>query len=333
MTVTPVTDIERSGWSNQTQAKSQVSSNRNGPSHSKGYDMPVIQERISISVETIMLATDFSQASESAAVFAKALAKRFCSIVEIAHIFNSSTIDSYEAAIVGLPIEQRRQNSQEQLESLQNEFRSYGIASRSVSSDGHRPGHDLLKLAKKDKIELIVAGTRSKRGMERLLLGSTAEQILRGSTCPVLTVGPKVQMPTETVLSFKSILFATNFSVEAAKAATFALSFAEDSGSHIYYCHVIAPYPEAQGEAPIVDGMFEAALKMMIPDISYEWCSPEAVIEHGEAAKGILTIAEKVHADLIVVGPRKASFLLSHIGHGVTPDLLAEARCPVLTVC
>jgi nucleotide-binding universal stress UspA family protein len=296
-------------------------------------DMPVIQDRVTVSVETIMLATDFSPAAEKAALFAKALARRFASTVEIAHIFDPSTVDSYEETILSLPVDERRQNSQDRLEALQHDFLDAGIKALSVCSEGHRPAHDILELARKDSINLIVTGTKSSRGVGRLLLGSTAEAILRAATCPVLTVGPKAQVPPDGVLAFKSILFATDFSAQASKAAIFALSFAEDSGSHLYYCHVIAAYPGSQRERPMVDAMFEAALKKMIPDVSYEWCSPESVVEHGEAVKGILAVAERVHADLIVVGPRKASFLLSHLEHGVTHDLLAEASCPVLTVC
>jgi nucleotide-binding universal stress UspA family protein len=295
--------------------------------------MPVIQDRVTVSVETIMLATDFSPAAEKAALFAKALARRFASTVEIAHIFNPATVDNYQDAIMSLPVDERRQNSQHRLEALQQDFRDAGIKARSVSAEGHRPAHDILELAKKDSINLIVTGTKSSRGVERLLLGSTAEAILREALCPVLTVGPKAQAPSGDVLTFKSILFATDFSAQASRAAIFALSFAEDSGSHLYYCHVIAAYPGSQRERPIVDAMFDAALKKMIPDVSYEWCSPEAVVEHGEAAKGILAVAERVKADLIVVGPRKASLLLSRLEHGVTHDLLAEANCPVLTVC
>jgi nucleotide-binding universal stress UspA family protein len=295
--------------------------------------MPVIKDRVTVSVETIMLATDFSPAAAKAALFAKALARRFASTVEIAHIFDTSTVDSYEETILSLPVDERRQNSQDRLEALQHDFLDAGIKARSVSPEGHRPAHGILELARKDSINLIVTGTKSSRGAGRLLLGSTAEAILRAATCPVLTVGPKAQVPPDGVLSFKSILFATDFSAQASKAAIFALSFAEDSGSHLYYCHVIAAYPGSQRERPMVDAMFEAALKKMIPDVSYEWCSPESVVEHGEAVKGILAVAERVHADLIVVGPRKASFLLSHREHGVTHDLLAEASCPVLTVC
>jgi nucleotide-binding universal stress UspA family protein len=57
------------------------------------------------------------------------------------------------------------------------------------------------------------------------------------------------------------------------------------------------------------------------------------VVEHGNAAESILELANRVHADLIVLGARNASFWLTHVEHGLTPDLLAEAKCPVMTVC
>ena len=106
--------------------------------------MPVIQDRVSVSVETIMLATDFSPAAEKAALFAKALARRFASTVEIAHIFNPSTVDSYEETILSLPVDERRQNSQDRLESLQHDFLDAGIKARGVSTEGHRPAHGIL---------------------------------------------------------------------------------------------------------------------------------------------------------------------------------------------
>ena len=59
----------------------------------------------------------------------------------------------------------------------------------------------------------------------------------------------------------------------------------------------------------------------------------QAGVEHGDAAKAILELAERVEADLIVLGARKATFWLTHVVHGLTPDLLAQATCPVMTVC
>jgi nucleotide-binding universal stress UspA family protein len=190
-----------------------------------------------------------------------------------------------------------------------------------------------MSAAQEKEASLIVAGTRAKPVLDRLVLGSTAEDLIRHAACPVLTVGPKVKDPGDGPLTFRSIVYATDFSPEAARAATFALSFAQDSGAHLYYCYVMGGNPERYGIRETLDKGFEAALKQLIPESSYDWCSPECVVEHGDAGNAILDLAARVDADLIVLGARKANFWLSHVERGLTPCLLAQARCPVMTVC
>jgi nucleotide-binding universal stress UspA family protein len=51
-----------------------------------------------------------------------------------------------------------------------------------------RPATEIVKFARKKKIDLIVIGTQGKRGLERLLLGSVAEEIIRSAPCKVLVV-------------------------------------------------------------------------------------------------------------------------------------------------
>jgi nucleotide-binding universal stress UspA family protein len=294
--------------------------------------MPVIGERVSVSVKKILLATDFSSVSEKAASYARALARRFSSTVEIAHVFDPSVVKSYKEVLIGLPInEKRRRISNENLERLRDDFSASGINARTISPDGHRPSAGLLKVAKEHEVDLIVAGTQSKSGVERLILGSTAEQLIRNAKCPVLTVGPNAKPLGDAPLTFQMIVYATDFSAEAAKAAVYATSFAQDSGAHLYFCYVLQTATSWKRE--FVDGAFQSALKRMIPESSYDWCNPECVVEHGDAAKAILELAERVQADLIVLGARKASFWLTYIERGVTPDLLAQATCPVMTVC
>ena len=62
-------------------------------------------------------------------------------------------------------------------------------------------------------------------------------------------------------------------------------------------------------------------------------CPIECVVERGEVAGAVLGLATSVDADLIVMGARKASFWRTYIQAGLTPAVLAEAGCPVLTVC
>jgi nucleotide-binding universal stress UspA family protein len=294
--------------------------------------MPVIGERVSVSVKNILLATDFSSASEKAASYAKALARRFSSKVEVAHVFDSSVLTMCEESLIGLPVEERRQRLNDKLERLRDNFYSSGIETRATSLEGHVAAPELLKIAKEKKVDLIVSGTQSKTGFERLLLGSTAEELIRNAVCPVLTVGPNTKQAGDGPLNFQSIIYATDFTPEAAKAAVFALSFAQDSGAHLYYCHVRTTESQDSTDEAFRDKAFGSALERMIPESAYDWCCPECVVEHGNAAEAILEVAKRVKADLIVLGARKA-FWLSKIDRGLTPELLAQATCPVMTVC
>jgi nucleotide-binding universal stress UspA family protein len=289
--------------------------------------MAVLQ-RVSVSVKEILVATDFSSVSDKAAAYAKALALNFRSKVEIVHVFDPSYVES----LLGMSVKDRQKLSHEGLETLQREFLESGIEAATTLAEGRSPHTTLLKHAADHDVDLIVAGTHSKFGLERLVLGSTAEELIRKASCPVLTVGPHAKDPGEGPLVFRTIVYATDFSDQAAKAAVFALSFAQDSGAHIYLCH-ISNAQATEEEMKTLDATFNAALNKMIPESVYEWCTPETVVKHGDAAQSILELSERVNADLIVLGARNASFWLTHIEHGLTPDLLAEATCPVMTVC
>ncbi len=232
--------------------------------------MPVIGERVSVSVKKILLATDFSPASEKAASYARALARRFSSTVEIAHVFDPSVVTSYsyEEAILGLPVNERRRIANENLERLRDDFSASGIDTRTTSPEGHRPAAGLLKVAKEHEVDLIVAGTQSKSGVERLILGSTAEHLIRNAECPVLTVGPNAKLLGDAPLAFQTIVYATDFSAEAAKAAIYALSFAQDSGARLYFCYVLGLEMPTLVTREFRDSAFQSALKRMIPESS-----------------------------------------------------------------
>ena len=180
-------------------------------------------------------------------------------------------------------------------------------------------------------MDLIVAGTHSKSNMERLVLGSTAEQLIRSAACPVFTVGPHAKQPPP--LFFERIVYATDFLFEAAKAAVYAVSFAEDSGAHLYVCHVLGKQEASSGTRKLPDSAFYSALKQMIPDSSYDWCKPECVVEHGDAAEAILELAARVHADLIVLGAHKDWSWLTPEDRGIVPSVWSRATCPIMTAC
>jgi nucleotide-binding universal stress UspA family protein len=81
-----------------------------------------------------------------------------------------------------------------------------------------------------------------------------------------------------------------------------------------------------------LNARFTGALQRLVPDVAREWCEPECVLEHGFAADGVLLLAERVKADLIVLGTRKTSHWFDNFKTGVAFQVISNSHCPVLTI-
>jgi len=292
--------------------------------------MPIIGEPVSITIQSILLATDFGPASEKATAYAKALAHRFGSTVTLTHVIDLSVTTYSDNTPIDWSINEMRRVSGENLGHLQRKL--LGIETRVEKLEAFSPSSSILAVARSLDTDLIVMGTTSKHGLKKFVLGSTAESVIRGAGCPVLTVGPNAEAPSGDPLGFQNIIYATDFSPQAAKAAVYGLSFAQDSGANLILCHILEQKMGLE-ERSRQEKMFMTQLKQLIPESAYDWCNPKCVVEYGNTAETILALADKVNADLIVLGSRKSSFWLTYVEEGLTPALLTKAKCPVLTVC
>jgi universal stress protein A len=83
---------------------------------------------------------------------------------------------------------------QEIQEGAKKELERFGVEELTGVKDIERtvitgvPHEEIINLAKKHKVDLIVMGTHGRKGVDRILFGSTAAQIVRFAPCPVLTV-------------------------------------------------------------------------------------------------------------------------------------------------
>jgi nucleotide-binding universal stress UspA family protein len=288
--------------------------------------MPVIANRPTLSFENVMYAADFSPIADCAGRYAKGLAQRFGSKVHIAHV-----VPSYEDLNSDAVKADQRVRRQRLVE-RQLEFSAAGIDTQTFNSSEYPVPSALLLIERQIGPDLIVMGTQSKSSLDRLLIGSTAEHLIRNARSPVLTVGPNVIPPAEGPLTFERIVFASDFSDPSNIARSLALGFAQESGAHLWICHIVNNRADSQTYANAKESDFRKELERLVPEEAYDWCSPEYTVEYGSPSKGILGLAERVHADLIVMGARTRSFWLTHIQRGVTQEVLAQATCPVLTV-
>lgn len=180
---------------------------------------------------------------------------------------------------------------------------------------------------------MIVLGTHGGGRLERGVIGSIAEKILRSTRWPALTVGPHVKRVSSQTFSFARILFATDFSAAAAQAAPYAVTFAEVFGARIDVLNVVQKdaieHPDRLSELQI---RFFTALDGLVPQQAKVFCDPRTFVAVGGAHDQIIEHIRERSIDLLVLGIRRTSHLSMEMRTSGAFRLIVDAECPVLTI-
>lgn len=282
------------------------------------------------SLENILLATDFSPGAEKAEEYAIALGRRFGGKLTLLHVVDVSA--AFKSPDSGIEIDIFRRSGEENLAKAKERLIAAGVRADALMMEGFDTAEEILHAAEEGKSDLIVCGTRGHGGLARVALGSVAEHLIYHARVPVLTIGPNVKAPAGPE-NFRQIVCATDFSPEAAIAAKFAVAFAQLCGAHMFLCHVLPqPHGGRHIDVQLMTEKFQADLQGLIPDIAREWCEPECVVDHGYAGDGILLLAQRVKADLIVLGTHRSSHWFTNLKSGIAFEVIRAAASPVLTV-
>ena len=293
--------------------------------------MEALQTNTRISLSNILVTTDFSKASRNALPFAAALARQYEAKIIVAHAVSPELHMS-------VPLDPLPPDSDPAFLEAEGKLAEFSLG----NSLGVRPAQMLLKrgdvwsvisdIIQKNKIDLVVTGTRGRQGLRKLVLGSDAEKIYRRATCPVLTIGPHVTQPSDTNWKLETILFPTDGSGTSLKALPYALSLAEENQAALIFLQLMPMVPTQYREADEVST--REAMRLMVPLEAEDWCKPEFVTRFEFPAEGILHFAEERHVNLIVMGVRKSgdSAVPEHMPWPVASQVVAQAKCPVLTV-
>lgn len=134
----------------------------------------------------ILVATDGSEKNKAAVEEAMRIGRICGSEVFAVYVMDSSPLESASVDVVvgdtWAVIQQEAKATLDRTGAMAN-----GVNLKTVTLEG-KPADGIIRFAKENDIDLIVIGTRGKRGIERLLLGSVAEQVIRSAPCKVLVV-------------------------------------------------------------------------------------------------------------------------------------------------
>lgn len=195
----------------------------------------------------------------------------------------------------------------------------------------------ILEYADEHDVDLIVMGTHGRRGANRLLMGSVAEEVVREASCPVLTVraGERVA-PGQAV---RRILVPLDFSDLSERALKHAHELALTYGARIDLLHVVEEIalPAAYGMEPInvvipevVESSERAMAEMARKEIGYEHVVVHALA--GYAVSTILDFADENDIDLMVIATHGRTGLDRLLMGSVAEKVVRRAPCPVFTV-
>ena len=187
-----------------------------------------------------------------------------------------------------------------------------GAQVRTLEGD---PVELLAHTARDVHADLIILGTHGRGRFETLVVGSVAQQILRQSELPVLTV-------REGDGSIKRIASAVNDSAASKSALRLAAQLAARFHAELFVVHV----DEEHSNRPIGD------LCSWISNVEHPTCVVREIRRSGHAAEEILKFTRDSNADLLVIGAEHRAFFDTTVLGETTMAVVRHAPCPVLSV-
>ncbi len=140
--------------------------------------------------DKILIAIDFSENSEHAFDYALMLARQFQAELTIMHVINEP-VDLRGFYVPHISFEQLEKEIADGAEKMMETFcqtRMADFTPYQTAIVSGVPCEEIIRKAEETAASLIVLGTHGRTGLDHLIFGSTAERVVRGASCPVLTI-------------------------------------------------------------------------------------------------------------------------------------------------
>jgi nucleotide-binding universal stress UspA family protein len=279
-------------------------------------------------MKNILVPTDFSEASTYGTELAASLAKKTRAKI---HLFNAAETKSYyfssdplvmapPAAVILEDVNGKlKETSLRKLEMFKKRKVFSGLDVK-VNCDVTANVHStILEYADKIKADVTIMGTKGSGNIAEILIGSTAERVVRFSRRPVIVVPLKIKN-----LKPRLIVFASDFKPEAYGVFPVVQSFAKVFGSEIHLLKVNTSdrFNRTSSDEELISKFnkkFGGKYKFTI----YNDFMKE---------EGILTFSDKVKADMIAIGTHGKTGLRRFFSEDVSEGVVRLSHLPILVV-
>ena len=281
-----------------------------------------------ISFNKILVTTDFSEESKVALQIAGSLAHLFGASVTIANcipqLMYATGLEAVSMDLLSVEVNGIKEQMAREVAACP-ELR--GLDHEEVVECGALLPF-VNELVESRAIDLIVCGTHGASGVEKFLVGSTAEYLLRHVSCPVLFVGPKCGTRS---FHSNSILFCTRLGISASRPAQYAAALAEEMNARLTLLHVASLEGNDPTDERAIQQLYRG-LRALLPRDAEDWCNLKTCVEFGEFEAIAKIYLQQEMADLMILGVNEGGALADHAPWSTLSNVIREATCPVLAV-
>lgn len=286
---------------------------------------------VGVSLQNVLIATDFSQCSDAALIFGLSLAKAYTANAYVISVVPASQFlladpSAYVAAkdaafrdLVALKADLKREYSYE-------EGKDYHIC----LLEGN-VAEVILEFARQKAADLIVLGTHGRAGLSKALMGSVAEGVFRNARLPVLTLGPNVRGALSDLRPPRKILVAADLTAASERALACAAALARQHNAGLTAVHVLRHLPDDEAERARALQTVKTRLAQLLNRYA-EGSQCPLLAQEGQVVPTVLDVARETAADLLVIGVRPSSGLLDRLMYPHAYQIVRESPCPVLTL-
>src|SRR5438067_5362345 len=263
-----------------------------------------------LQIRNVLVAIDFSAHALEAIEAALPLIKHFGADLHLVHVFEP---DYPASSMVAIPLVVPELEVGERVRRLRDVAKDYSVPLRreNIHAIRGRPFEEICRLAREIDNDLIVIATRGHTGLKHLVLGSTAERVVRYSPCPVLVIreSDSRKKPAPQLATFRKILVPVDFSDCSMKGLGYAKALAREFKAKLILLRSIAlEYYVASDEYArydlprLIEQTDKAAQQQMrdlVQQTNWNAIGVETSIQVGHAGKQICAEASDRKAELI----------------------------------
>lgn len=281
-------------------------------------------------IKKILWATDFSDEAQEALVYANLFARAFNAKITALHVvpdFSPALLDT-AAVVKGELVKRVEFIKNESAERLEKIKKSKDIPFRILIKEGSS-SKKIIEAAEEEKSDLIVMGKKGLSALEKLFIGSVANQVLHNSPVPIL-----LTKKSKRKINIKKIMVPTDFSAQEEIERDLAWKLAKGFDSDLTFLHVLELH-DYEFPPRILDEMFDAVIKKMRSrkkkekeDIKVK----EDVTRAVNAALGIVDYAETNKQDLICISTCTHSKLERFFLGSTTEKVISYSHIPVFAI-